>query len=119
MGSSAKLRPGDFAIAIGSPLGYDHTVTLGIISAIGRSVIDVNGNVNFIQTDAAINPGNSGGPLLNLNGEVVGVNTAIRRDAQNIGFSIPVDVASEVSSQLIASGKILRPWLGVQMHELE
>ncbi|HEY9792280.1 MAG TPA: trypsin-like peptidase domain-containing protein [Candidatus Obscuribacterales bacterium] len=119
MGTSSNLRPGEFAVAIGSPLGYDHTVTLGIISAVGRSVTDVNGNVNFIQTDAAINPGNSGGPLLNLNGEVIGVNTAIRRDAQNIGFSIPIDVAKSVSQDLIAYGKILRPWLGIQMHELD
>lgn len=119
MGSSQKLRPGEFAIAIGSPLGYDHTVTLGIISAVGRSVTDVNGNINFIQTDAAINPGNSGGPLLNLKGEVVGVNTAIRRDAQNIGFSIPVDIAKAVSDELIASGKIARPWLGIVMKELD
>lgn len=119
MGSSQKLRPGEFAIAIGSPLGYDHTVTLGIISAVGRSVTDVNGNINFIQTDAAINPGNSGGPLLNLKGEVIGVNTAIRRDAQNIGFSIPIDVAKTVSAELIASGKISRPWLGIVMKELD
>ncbi len=119
MGSSTGLRPGEFAVAIGSPLGYDHTVTLGIISAVGRSVIDVNGNINFIQTDAAINPGNSGGPLLNLQGEVIGVNTAIRRDAQNIGFSIPVDVAKDVAGALISDGKILRPWLGIQMHELD
>jgi S1-C subfamily serine protease len=119
MGSSSTLRPGEFAIAIGSPLGYDHTVTLGIISAISRSVRDVNENLNFIQTDAAINPGNSGGPLLNLNGEVVGVNTAIRRDAQNIGFSIPIDVAKSVSEELIAHGKIFRPWLGITMHELD
>jgi S1-C subfamily serine protease len=81
--------------------------------------MDVNGNINFIQTDAAINPGNSGGPLLNLAGEVIGVNTAIRRDAQNIGFSIPIDVAKDVTESLIASGKILRPWLGLKMHELD
>lgn len=119
MGTSSSLRPGEFAIAIGSPLGYDHTVTMGIISAVGRTVTDVNGNINFIQTDAAINPGNSGGPLLNLQGEVIGVNTAIRRDAQNIGFSIPIDVAKTVAESLIATGKILRPWLGIQMHELD
>jgi serine protease Do len=119
MGSSTGIRPGEFAIAIGSPLGYDHTVTLGIISAVGRSVMDVNGNINFIQTDAAINPGNSGGPLLNLNGEVIGVNTAIRRDAQNIGFSIPVDVAKSVADSLIADGSVKRPWLGIQMHEVD
>jgi S1-C subfamily serine protease len=119
LGTSSTIRPGEFAIAIGSPLGYDHTVTLGIISAVGRTVTDVNGNINFIQTDAAINPGNSGGPLLNLSGEVIGVNTAIRRNAQNIGFSIPIDVAKTVSESLIASGKILRPWLGIRMQELD
>ncbi len=119
MGSSTTLRPGEFAVAIGSPLGFDHTVTLGIISAVGRSVTDVNGNINFIQTDAAINPGNSGGPLLNLSGDVIGVNTAIHRNAQNIGFSIPIDVAKTVADSLIATGKILRPWLGIQMHELD
>ncbi|MBY0549328.1 MAG: trypsin-like peptidase domain-containing protein [Candidatus Obscuribacterales bacterium] len=119
MGSSSNLRPGEFVVAIGSPLGYDHTVTLGIISAVGRTVTDVNGNINFIQTDAAINPGNSGGPLLNLKGEVIGVNTAIRRDAQNIGFSIPVDMARTVSTELIAHGGIARPWLGVMMKEVD
>lgn len=119
MGSSTSLRPGEFAIAIGSPLGYDHTVTLGIISAVGRTVTDVNGNINFIQTDAAINPGNSGGPLLNLKGEVIGVNTAIRKDAQNIGFSIPIDVAKTVAAELIDHGNIARPWLGVVMKEVD
>ncbi len=118
-GKSSSLRPGEFAVAIGSPLGYDHTVTLGIISAVGRSVTDVNGNINFIQTDAAINPGNSGGPLLNMNGEVVGVNTAILKVAQNIGFSIPADVAKEVAEELIKSGEIKRPWLGVKMADLD
>lgn len=121
LGTSTGLRPGQFAVAIGSPLGFDHTVTLGIISAVGRSVTDINGNINFIQTDAAINPGNSGGPLLNLEGQVVGVNTAIANPmrAQNIGFSIPIDVAKQVSESLIATGKILRPWLGIKMHELD
>ncbi len=119
LGSSANLRPGEFAIAIGSPLGFDHTVTLGIVSAVGRTVTDVNGNVNFIQTDAAINPGNSGGPLLNLEGEVIGVNTAIQANAQNIGFSIPVDIARGVSDDLIANKKIVRPWLGIAMQELD
>lgn len=119
MGTSTGLRPGEFVVAIGSPLGYDHTVTLGIVSAIGRTMIDGNGNINFIQTDAAINPGNSGGPLLNLKGEVVGVNTAIHARAQNIGFSIPVDVAKSVATELIATGTIKRPWLGIKMRELD
>lgn len=118
LGSSEKLRPGEFAIAIGSPLGFDHTVTLGIISAIGRTITDINGNINFIQTDAAINPGNSGGPLLNFRGEAVGVNTAIQANAQNIGFSIPNDVARNVAEDLIKNGSISRPWLGIGMSEL-
>lgn len=119
MGTSSTVRPGEFVIAIGSPLELDHTVTFGIISAVGRSVQDVNGNINFIQTDAAINPGNSGGPLLNLKGEVIGVNTAIRRDAQNIGFSIPIDIAKTVSSELIEHKLVQRPWLGISMAALE
>jgi len=113
------LRPGEFVIAIGSPLGYDHTVTFGIISAVGRSVTDVNGNINFIQTDAPINPGNSGGPLVNLDGGVVGVNTAIQANAQNIGFSIPIDVAKSVIDDLVAHRKILRPWLGLAMQDVD
>lgn len=119
MGTSSTLRPGDFAIAVGSPLGFDHTVTFGIISAVGRALTDINGNINFIQTDAAINRGNSGGPLLNLNGEVIGVNTAIRADAQNIGFSIPIDVAKSIVDDLINHKKILRPWLGLAMKEVD
>lgn len=115
LGSSKKLRPGEFVIAIGSPLGYDHSVTLGIISAVERTVTDINGNINFIQTDAAINRGNSGGPLINLNGEVIGVNTAFQGNGQNIGFSIPADVARSVSDDLIANRKILRPYLGIGM----
>ena len=118
-GSSSALRPGEFAVAIGSPLGDDHSVTMGIISAVGRTESDVNGNINFVQTDAAINPGNSGGPLLNLNGEVVGVNTAIRPMAQNIAYSIPADTAKAVSDELISKGKVDRPWLGVVMDELD
>ncbi len=119
MGSSTGIRPGEFAVAIGNPLGFDHTVTLGIISAVGRTVTDVNGNINFIQTDAAINPGNSGGPLLNLKGDVIGVNTAIQANAQNIGFSIPIDIAKGVSEDLIANKKIVRPWLGIAMQEVD
>jgi Do/DeqQ family serine protease len=119
LGTSKNIRPGDWAIAIGSPLGLDHTVTLGIISAQGRLLSDLNNNVELLQTDAAINPGNSGGPLLNIHGDVVGVNTAIRGDAQNIGFAIPIDVAKEVASQLISHGTIDRPYLGIYMQELD
>lgn len=118
LGISKRIRPGDWAIAIGSPLGYDHTVTLGIISAIGRSLADLNSHVELIQTDAAINFGNSGGPLLNIKGEVIGINTAIRSDGQNIGFAVPTDVARDVANNLMAHGDIVRPYLGVYMHDL-
>jgi Do/DeqQ family serine protease len=117
LGASANLRPGDWAIAIGSPVGLDHSVTLGIISALGRSIGDLN-NVELIQTDAAINPGNSGGPLLSIRGDVIGINTAIRGDAQNIGFAIPIDVAKDVANQLVTKGTIERPYLGIYMQEL-
>lgn len=119
LGTSKDIEAGDWAIAIGSPMGLDHTVTLGIVSALGRSLYDLKNNVELIQTDAAINPGNSGGPLLNISGEVIGINTAIRGDAQNIGFAIPVDIARDVADQLLESGKIARPYLGIYMQELE
>lgn len=118
LGTSKSIRPGDWAIAIGSPLGLDHTVTLGIVSALGRSLDGVN-NVELIQTDAAINPGNSGGPLLNIRGEVIGINTAIRSDAQNIGFAVPVDVAQSVVSDLLEHGAVSRPYLGIYMQEMD
>ncbi|MBK8190813.1 MAG: trypsin-like peptidase domain-containing protein [Vampirovibrionales bacterium] len=118
LGDSERLRPGEWVLAIGSPLGFDHTVTLGIISALSRRVPDINSNVDFIQTDAAINPGNSGGPLVNLRGQVIGINTAISGRAQNIGFAIPVSVAKSVSQSLITSGSIQRPWIGVAMSGL-
>lgn len=114
----SKLRPGEWVIAVGSPLGFDHTVTLGIISALSRRVPDVNANVNFIQTDAAINPGNSGGPLVTLDGEVIGINTAISANSQNIGFAIPVDIASQVVHELLSKGQVNRPWIGISMTEL-
>lgn len=115
LGTNRGLRPGEFVIAIGSPLGYDHTVTFGIISALERDVRNVNEHVRFIQTDAAINPGNSGGPLLNLAGDVIGINTAIRADAQNLGFSIPIDTVKDVIEALISHKKIERPYLGIVM----
>lgn len=118
-GSSKSIRPGDWAIAIGSPLGLDHTVTFGIVSALGRSLSDVGSNVELIQTDAAINPGNSGGPLLNIHGEVIGLNTAIRGDAQNVGFAIPVNVAKDVATKLLEHGSIARAYLGIYMQDLD
>jgi Do/DeqQ family serine protease len=121
IGDTQTLQPGETAIAIGNPLGLDNTVTEGIISATGRSSGQVgipNGRVNFIQTDAAINPGNSGGPLLNQRGEVIGMNTAIIQGAQGLGFAIPIDTAQRISDQLIASGKVEHPFLGIQMATL-
>jgi S1-C subfamily serine protease len=121
LGNSDQLRPGEWAIAIGNPLGLDNTVTAGIISATARSSADVgipDKRVGFIQTDAAINPGNSGGPLLNQRGEVIGVNTAIRRQAQGLGFSIPINTAQRITQQLIAKGRVSHPYLGIQMRTL-
>ncbi len=120
-GSSKTLRPGDWAIAIGSPLGFDHSVTLGIISALGRTLSDMPGsnNVQMIQTDAAINPGNSGGPLLNIHGKVVGINVAIRGDGQNISFAIPSDVVADIAQQLLTKGSIQRAYLGIYMQDLD
>lgn len=115
---SDLLQPGEWAIAIGNPLGLDNTVTTGIVSATGRSGAQVgvaDKRVSFIQTDAAINPGNSGGPLLNAKGEVIGVNTAIIQNAQGIGFAIPVNTARNIAEQLIADGKVDHPYLGIQM----
>ncbi|MBD2002769.1 MULTISPECIES: HhoA/HhoB/HtrA family serine endopeptidase [Cyanophyceae] len=121
LGNSEQLRPGEWAIAIGNPLGLDNTVTTGIISATGRSSSQVgvpDKRVNFIQTDAAINPGNSGGPLLNAKGEVVGINTAIIRGAQGLGFSIPINTAQRIANQLVTTGRVEHPYLGVQMTTL-
>ena len=121
LGNSEQLRPGEWAIAIGNPLGLDNTVTTGIISATGRSSSQVgvpDKRVNFIQTDAAINPGNSGGPLLNARGEVVGINTAIIRGAQGLGFSIPINTAQRIANQLVTTGRVEHPYLGVQMTTL-
>ncbi len=115
---SEKLQPGEWAIAIGNPLGLDNTVTTGIVSATGRSSAQVgiaDKRVSFIQTDAAINPGNSGGPLLNAQGEVIGINTAIIQNAQGLGFAIPVNTARDIAEDLIANGKVEHPYLGIQM----
>ncbi len=120
LGDSDRLLPGQAAIAIGNPLGLDNTVTQGIISATGRSGADFGGSsrVNFIQTDTAINPGNSGGPLINSKGEVIGMNTAIIQGASGIGFAVPIATAQRVADQLITSGKVDHPYLGIQMAEL-
>ncbi len=122
LGSTENLSPGEWAIAIGNPLGLDNTVTAGIISALDRSSTQVgiaDKRVQFIQTDAAINPGNSGGPLLNASGEVIGMNTAIRADAQGLGFAIPIETAKRISDQLFATGEVQHPYLGIQMVNLD
>lgn len=118
LGSSRNVQVGDWAIAVGNPLGFDNTVTLGIVSTLKRSSAQVgisDKRLDFIQTDAAINPGNSGGPLLNGLGEVIGINTAIRADAMGIGFAIPIDKAKAIATQLQRNGKVAHPYLGVQM----
>ncbi len=118
IGDDHILTPGEWAIAIGNPLGLDNTVTVGIISALGRSSSEVgvpDKRVRFIQTDAAINPGNSGGPLLNAQGQVIGMNTAIRADAQGLGFAIPIETAQRVAEQIYTNGKADHPYLGIQM----
>jgi serine protease Do len=121
IGNSEQLLPGEWAIAIGNPLGLDNSVTAGIISATGRSSREVgvpDKRIGFIQTDAAINPGNSGGPLLNAVGEVIGMNTAIISGAQGLGFAIPINNAQEIAQQLIATGKAEHAYLGIEMATL-
>jgi S1-C subfamily serine protease len=121
LGNSSSIQVGDWAIAVGNPVGLDNTVTLGIISTIGRSAAKAgipDKRIDFIQTDAAINPGNSGGPLLNAQGEVIGINTAIRADAMGIGFAIPIDRAKQLQATLESGQKVAHPYIGVQMVNL-
>jgi Do/DeqQ family serine protease len=118
LGDSNQLRVGQWAIAIGNPFGLDRTVTVGIVSATARTRVGVTQYDNFIQTDASINPGNSGGPLLNIDGKVVGINTAIVAAGQGIGFSIPINQAREVMQQLITRGRVVRGWLGIVIQDL-
>lgn len=117
LGDSNLLQVGDWVVAIGNPFGLEHTVTAGIVSAKGR-VIGAGPYDDFIQTDASINPGNSGGPLLNLKGEVVGINTAIVSGGQGIGFAIPINVARDMLGQLKSKGKVARGWLGVVIQKV-
>ena len=121
LGDSDAVKVGDWAIAVGNPLGFDNTVTLGIISTLKRSSAAVgipDKRLDFIQTDAAINPGNSGGPLLNGSGEVIGINTAIRADAMGIGFAIPINKAKAIYAQLAKGEQVSHPFLGIQMIDL-
>ncbi len=121
LGDSDAMRVGDWVLAVGNPLNYDHTVTVGVVSAKGRVLRDLSRDFsldNFIQTDAAINFGNSGGPLVNLAGEVVGVNTAISSVGQGIGFAVPVNVAKEIMDQLKSKGRVARGYLGIELGEV-
>ncbi|MEO1133566.1 MAG: HhoA/HhoB/HtrA family serine endopeptidase [Cyanobacteria bacterium J06639_1] len=118
LGDSTAVRPGDWAIAIGNPLGLNNTVTAGIVSAVDRSSSSAgvpDKRVAFIQTDTAINPGNSGGPLLDASGRAIGVNTAIIRGAQGVGFAVPIDTAQRIALELDANGRVEHAYLGIQM----
>lgn len=121
LGDSDQLEIGDWVVAIGNPLGFQHTVTAGIISALDRTVPRPDGKGSFqhmIQTDAAINPGNSGGPLVNAQGKVIGINTAIAANSEGINFAIPINRVKRVLPQLIAKGKVTRAWLGVYIQDI-
>ena len=117
-GDSSAVKVGQWVMAVGSPFGLDRTVTLGVVSGIGRENINLSRYENFIQTDASINPGNSGGPLINLHGEVIGINTAIINFAQGIGFAIPSNMAKQVIEHLLVKGRVTRGWLGVGIQPL-
>jgi serine protease Do len=125
LGDSTGLDVGDWVVAIGNPFGLSHTVSAGIISAKGRTRADVSdldvtrrGYFNFLQTDAAINQGNSGGPLINLRGEVIGINTAIRANANNIGFAIPINMVKSLVPMLVRDGKVTRSALGISVGDV-
>jgi serine protease Do len=121
LGDSEVIRVGDWVVAIGNPLGLASTVTAGIISARGRKDVPLGGEISFmdfIQTDASINPGNSGGPLIDMNGDVIGINTAVSRQGQGIGFAIPINMAKDILDQLKTTGRVVRSWVGVYIDEL-
>jgi len=118
LGDSDRLRIGDWVCAIGNPLEFDHTVTVGVVSSKGRKIFNQSFDA-YIQTDAAINPGNSGGPLVNVEGEAVGVSAAVSSEAEGIGFAVPVNVARSVLVQLREQGRVRRGYLGIQLHELD
>ena len=118
LGDSDKLQVGEWAIAIGSPFGLEETVTVGVISAKGRSGLGTGNYEDFIQTDASINPGNSGGPLVNVDGEVIGINAMIIQPGQGIGFAIPINLAKTIMVELIKTGKVIRPWMGIGLQDI-
>jgi Do/DeqQ family serine protease len=120
MGNSDDIMIGESVIAIGNPFGFSHTVTTGVVSAVNRSIKTADRVFHaFIQTDASINPGNSGGPLLNINGELIGINTAIYAEAQGIGFAIPINRAKRIISDLINYGEVIQPWIGLTVQPLD
>ena len=118
LGDSDELRVGEWVCAIGNPLAYEHTVTVGVVSFIGRKLFDMSLD-NYIQTDAAINFGNSGGPLINARGEVIGINSAISRQASSIGFAVPINQAKLILPQLKATGRVSRGYIGVALRDVD
>ena len=115
---SQNMEVGDWVMAIGNPYGLEGTVTVGVISGKGRFNLGIATYENFIQTDASINPGNSGGPLINLNGEVIGINTAVAEIGSGVGFAIPIEMAMRIATQLINSGEVARGWLGIGIQSI-
>ncbi len=117
-GKSRDVHVGEWVMAIGNPYGLEGTVTVGVVSGQGRTDLGITTFENFIQTDASINPGNSGGPLINLEGEIIGINTAVAEIGSGVGFAIPIDMALKVADELIEQGEVARGWLGVSIQSL-
>lgn len=120
LGDASQLQIGQFVMAIGNPYGYQHSVTAGVISALGRTLRTQSGHLvdNVIQSDAALNPGNSGGPMINTDAEVIGVNTAMISGAQGLSFSVDINTAKEIATQLIRDGKVFKAYIGVALQEV-